>query len=459
MYTYTKNNSVVLVGNLFDDIWIKTKNSGPIDAYTPKSVDYYTSLSTYEIFPAKKRFIKFQIKACSNAFVLLSSAFNLQSPDFYEICIGGSSNTKIYLHIRRFSSDISEYQFDVPGLLSCSEHKTFIVNWEVSGRITLTAETGIVLDWTDTSPIPIQGVGFMTGWGSDGKWILKHSSLFTGYYCGVTGFYGNMTLLSTRIDNSVIDCALECALGDDCLGINFHHKTKECQFVAGSRPVVKFAAHDWKFYTKCLKGKTMFMSFKQSKLETFFGKTTRRREDSEESTQPSLSDAPSTSILTNIQSTSSSSVIFFPFHHKEDQIKFIDKTLLEDERKLILEHKWVPDNKFEYLLNDKGRRDRCGESEFFSVMVDETADVAEKAQLSICVRYVNKERDRYQVNEDFLGFVEVERTDTETLCNAVLHNLGQEWGFDLTKLRGQGYDGCAIMTAAISGVQKRIQDA
>ncbi|CAC5365723.1 unnamed protein product [Mytilus coruscus] len=239
MYT-----SIVLVGNLLDHIWIKTKNSGFIDARTQNVVSYYTSLSTFQIFPANKRLIKFHIKACTDAFVLLSSAINLHSSNVYEICIGGGSDTKITLRIRRFRFKISEYRFDVPGLLSCSEHKTFIVKWEVSGRITLTAETGIVMDWTDTSPIPIQGVGIMTGWGSDGMWIMEHSSLFTGYYCGVTGSFGNMTLLSTRIDSSEIDCALECASSEACLGINFHHKTKEYQFAACGQPVVKSVAHD-----------------------------------------------------------------------------------------------------------------------------------------------------------------------------------------------------------------------
>ncbi|XP_062608080.1 zinc finger MYM-type protein 1-like [Saccostrea cucullata] len=103
-------------------------------------------------------------------------------------------------------------------------------------------------------------------------------------------------------------------------------------------------------------------------------------------------------------------------------------------------------------------RNRCAESQFFSIMVDETTDVAEKAQLAICVRYVNLEKNSYQVNEDFLGFVEVAQTDSETVCNTVLHNLGAEWGFDLTKLRGQGYDGCATMSSEVSGVQKRIKD-
>ncbi|VDI10201.1 Hypothetical predicted protein [Mytilus galloprovincialis] len=251
--------NIVTAGNLLNDVWIMTKNSGRISASkTPSNVDKYTSLSTYQIFPADKRFIKFKIKACTDAFVLLSAAKNLLSPNFYEICIGGRSNKVIFLRIRRNGSKVrEEHYFDAPGLLNCSEHKTLTVEWEVSGRITLTAETGIFMNWTDTSPIHIQGVGLMTGWGSDGMWIVEHSSLFTGYFCDVTGSFGNMTLLSTIQDISVIRCSSECALSDHCLGINFHHKTKECQFVASEQPVVKSAAHDWNFYTKCLKEKTM----------------------------------------------------------------------------------------------------------------------------------------------------------------------------------------------------------
>ncbi|VDH96869.1 Hypothetical predicted protein [Mytilus galloprovincialis] len=233
------------LGNLLDEVWIKTKNSGRISAAkTPSNVDKYTSLSTYQIFPVDNRFIKFHIKACANAFILLSADNNLLSPDFYEICIGGHFNTKVYLRVRRNGSiDLERHQFDAPGLLSCWEHKTLIVKWEESGRITLTAETGVVMDWTDTSPIYIQAVGIMTGWGSEGMWIVEHSSLFTGYYYGVTGSYANMTLLFTRIKSSVIECAVECALSEACLGINFHQNTKECQFVAGGQLVVKSVAH------------------------------------------------------------------------------------------------------------------------------------------------------------------------------------------------------------------------
>ncbi|OPL33316.1 hypothetical protein AM593_02583, partial [Mytilus galloprovincialis] len=101
--------------NLLDEVWIKTINSGRISAAKNLSnVDKYTSLSTYQIFPADKRFIKFKIKACTNAFVLLSAAKNLLSPDFYEICIGGGSNKLIFLRKRRNGSKDLEHSFDAP---------------------------------------------------------------------------------------------------------------------------------------------------------------------------------------------------------------------------------------------------------------------------------------------------------------------------------------------------------
>ena len=169
--------NIVTAGNLLDEVWIKTINSGRSSAAkNPSNVDKYTSLSSYQIFPAENKFIKFQIKACANAFVLLSAANNLKSSDFYEICIGGGSNTKVFIRVCRNGSIHRErHSFDARGLLSCSEHRTFIVEWEVSGRITLTAETGVVIYWTDTSPIHIEDVGVMTGYGSDGMWIIEHS--------------------------------------------------------------------------------------------------------------------------------------------------------------------------------------------------------------------------------------------------------------------------------------------
>ncbi|CAG2220415.1 unnamed protein product [Mytilus edulis] len=167
--------NILTAGYRVDQIWIKTENSGYITVETPNLANYYTSLSTFQIFPATSRSFKFHVKACSDAFVLLSAAINLDSHDVYDVCIGGGFNTFIFLRIlRKGFNEVEDYEFDAPGILNCTQYKTFVLDWEKSGRITLTAETGIVMDWTDTSPIPIKGVGLMTGWESDGMWIVEH---------------------------------------------------------------------------------------------------------------------------------------------------------------------------------------------------------------------------------------------------------------------------------------------
>jgi hypothetical protein len=56
------------------------------------------------------------------------------------------------------------------------------------------------------------------------------------------------------------------------------------------------------------------------------------------------------------------------------------------------------------------------------------------------------------VTEDFCGFVELVKTNAETISTYILNKLRQ-WGFDLTRLRGQGYDGCSTMSGEMSGVK------
>lgn len=60
-------------------------------------------------------------------------------------------------------------------------------------------------------------------------------------------------------------------------------------------------------------------------------------------------------------------------------------------------------------------------AKFYSVIANETADVANKEQLSISLRYILND----QVNEVFLDFVEVERITGEVLANSIIHS--QSW--------------------------------
>ncbi|VDI41605.1 Hypothetical predicted protein [Mytilus galloprovincialis] len=154
-----------VLGQTLEEIWIKTTNSGDVNAFRTHNVyDYYTSLSSYHLFPAQNRSIKFSVKACYAAFILLSAAVDLNSPDFYELSLGvGLDNAYTYLR-RKYNTHECQRPY-TPGIMNCAKHVTFILIWTVTGRITLTKDTDygteVVIDWTDATPFPIQGVGIL----------------------------------------------------------------------------------------------------------------------------------------------------------------------------------------------------------------------------------------------------------------------------------------------------------
>jgi len=56
-----------------------------------------------------------------------------------------------------------------------------------------------------------------------------------------------------------------------------------------------------------------------------------------------------------------------------------------------------------------------------------------QSQLSICVRYIYKDNVKkiYKVTKDFCGFVELKRTDAETISSSVFVNL-RFYGFTVS---------------------------
>ncbi|CAC5396729.1 unnamed protein product [Mytilus coruscus] len=224
------------LGNLLDQMWIKTENSGFVNASTP-NLDY-TSLSLFQLYPVNDQYLKFTVKACSYAFIILASDIYLFSFYDYRIVIGAGNNSKINFR-RNYDLIIISFDISTPGILNCTKHKSFELNWTVSGRITLMSGSKMVMNWTDPLPISIKGVGITTGLGSVGLWKVEHYSKFTGFYCGEPGAYGSMTLLSTIKKHSRVDCVSLCLVRDDCLGINFNCKTEECQIIAAGQQVIK----------------------------------------------------------------------------------------------------------------------------------------------------------------------------------------------------------------------------
>ena len=76
------------------------------------------------------------------------------------------------------------------------------------------------------------------------------------------------------------------------------------------------------------------------------------------------------------------------------------------------------------------------ESNFHSIMVDETLDVSNKEKAVFCVRWVNENLFTYK---DFLGLHEMEKIDAISIANFI-KDIILRLGFDSKKLQGQCYD-------------------
>ena len=64
-----------------------------------------------------------------------------------------------------------------------------------------------------------------------------------------------------------------------------------------------------------------------------------------------------------------------------------------------------------------GIMERCQQPDYFSIMADECQDVSSLAQLSLCVRYLTGE---FDVVEYCIGFVELPRTNAETISTVII---------------------------------------
>ncbi|CAC5399285.1 unnamed protein product [Mytilus coruscus] len=160
------------VRKFFKPVTIHTDNVGKKASRNYPSNKIYTQLTPYGILPVNDVSLEFQVKACNDAFVLLSSASDLNSTVLYEIVIGSRSNTAIFL--RRKYGGITALMTGIKAIvLFCDEYTNLFVNWSNSGRITVGNDSHTFIDWTDPYPLMIEGYGIMTGWGSNGSWIFN----------------------------------------------------------------------------------------------------------------------------------------------------------------------------------------------------------------------------------------------------------------------------------------------
>ena len=90
------------------------------------------------------------------------------------------------------------------------------------------------------------------------------------------------------------------------------------------------------------------------------------------------------------------------------------------------------------------------------MLADETTDVSTSEQLSISVRFVDTTASQLKLREEFLGFVAVTSTTGESIAEVILSTL-ENWGLNVSLLRGQGYDGASNMSGKFRGVQAIIR--
>ena len=88
----------------------------------------------------------------------------------------------------------------------------------------------------------------------------------------------------------------------------------------------------------------------------------------------------------------------------------------------------------------------------FSLIADETSDICNQEQVSICVRYCTN---TLQSDEVFLCFYETCKTYSSTSFCLIKDGL-MRLGLDISGLRGQGYDGGSNMAGKINGLQQKM---
>ncbi|GJR79439.1 zinc finger MYM-type protein 1-like protein [Tanacetum coccineum] len=106
-----------------------------------------------------------------------------------------------------------------------------------------------------------------------------------------------------------------------------------------------------------------------------------------------------------------------------------------------------------YLFSDspnvrKHIRKEVGDS-YFCIMVDEARDESKEKQMAIVLRFVDKDG---FIRERFLDLVHVYDTMAVTLKANLWEQL-LNYEFDISKIRGQGYDGASNMRGEWNGLQ------
>ena len=93
-----------------------------------------------------------------------------------------------------------------------------------------------------------------------------------------------------------------------------------------------------------------------------------------------------------------------------------------------------------------------------ALIADESTDVTNKEQISICKRFFGRKEDgKHLIREEFLTFVHADKgTNAEELTTKFLETI-QSVGLSANNMRAQGYDDVSVMSGHVSDVQTQIR--
>ena len=151
--------------------------------------------------------------------------------------------------------------------------------------------------------------------------------------------------------------------------------------------------------------------------------------------------------------------------HKSDEGNLARLLKLRSIDVPALKH-WISEKKYfsPDILNEQASivgkrilRDLTGDIrnvQWFSLVADETSDIASQEQFNISIRWVGED---FVVHEDPVGMLAVPETTGETLFN-VIKDVLIRLNLPIRNCRGQAYDGASNMQGSIKGVATRIQE-
>ncbi|KAK6624468.1 hypothetical protein RUM44_011327 [Polyplax serrata] len=134
----------------------------------------------YVFYPAVGTRCNFQIQAPNDAHIALTRGPVEEDP-MYEVFIGGWRNSKSVIRKNRTKPDVAEV--DTPNVLSEGELRGFWVSWD-GGRISVgrQGEDQPFLTHEDPEMFPVGFLGFCTGWGASGNWVVEEPPKREAYW-------------------------------------------------------------------------------------------------------------------------------------------------------------------------------------------------------------------------------------------------------------------------------------